>query len=1132
MRQLNKITFINSADYDYFELKVDGDIAVYGINDGGKTTCARAVMFGEHGAEKALNFGQGESMDYYFHKGQREGLLIYDYSETRSDGLVLPYCLIVSSQHIHFVTAAFDKSWVIVDGNKYTTDWSKIRASIDTQVGDVQVFSVSSMRNLEIILQGTYTGRDDDMRRMTKLFSMFSGRDGKPGAVAKVIESLWKNGEMKQEDMKRIIIERAEADKKERLEREPSFEVTSARSLSDGFDDGWKDFSQYVSGALPERMTLISDTYREYEAVRGQLRGFPSVINSVRKKKMDILESERQKAREKNELLSATSLEKTKLYDLLQDAFQQRAEAIGKLKGEIKTIKSDYNKYSQKEWEKNEKDILDLANSGKLNREVELLRKAIEAIEKSDEEYTRTLLDEIANQKSAHETLLSETHIDIAKLRKECLEDKKIADLNEKKAGVRAEAENAEPIKAERTELSRQKEMLNQEQKDIDRARDSLTKINGNTSLMDKFESGNDLSFLGKIGHEIISRFFKLVYVFICKELFDLDDLSEGAIEKKQQALAKAKKAYNARVEAYQDALKKETTRLSALYEGQISEVVRGYNDRENELTSNLNKSKTALDEFIKQKEEEIDKVRASNGIDVEDLKRKKTTCEEKEQRYDYLINNSGAIGQLENIRKKYATVSESQNRLDALNAEHKQKSQEEAGERKQIEEKIQGIEKELNSINTTVRQIEKDLSGFETRIPQLSALFSLEESALLDIIDKAPVVELDPGDEKRLCDYLDEWKEVSEKRKETIISLRAQCQALQGTLSPKDFFDFSIKPEDSLVSDADILRVADIVTRRNDASSEESIIPFLNNWRRTWNEYLRWIYKVGERATNLSNVTETARRLQSFINRNNEAHSILDIGFEIESGSDNPIVKKALELKECLDRNGVDIYSVDVTDGVDSNLFKLETLSENLRRRLVNIMSDFTKALSEYKYDAIPPEDFFTLYTCIKEENKARLRLLSVKEIGSTGTGLTTKSILTICFVGEALRQDKSSRTERNTIHIFVDEFGRIDHWNKDAIKKMCSTFGVLLFSAEPYASNETGGVKYGYALHYDKKTHHRGCKPIKEKRLRPVGAEPVVSDEPGGSEKEVTQDDDTLRRNEGVLDDVNNANNGIPTR
>ena len=61
MRQLVKITFINAADYDYFELKVDGDTA-YGINDGGKTTCARAVMYGEHGSINALNFGQAESI--------------------------------------------------------------------------------------------------------------------------------------------------------------------------------------------------------------------------------------------------------------------------------------------------------------------------------------------------------------------------------------------------------------------------------------------------------------------------------------------------------------------------------------------------------------------------------------------------------------------------------------------------------------------------------------------------------------------------------------------------------------------------------------------------------------------------------------------------------------------------------------------------------------------------------------------------------------------------------------------------------------------------------------------------------------------------------------------------------------
>ncbi len=95
MRQLVKITFINAADYDFFEMKVDGDTAVYGINDGGKTTCARAVMYGEHGSINALNFGQAESIDYYFHKGDKDGLLVYDYEDVRNDGLAIPYLSLI-----------------------------------------------------------------------------------------------------------------------------------------------------------------------------------------------------------------------------------------------------------------------------------------------------------------------------------------------------------------------------------------------------------------------------------------------------------------------------------------------------------------------------------------------------------------------------------------------------------------------------------------------------------------------------------------------------------------------------------------------------------------------------------------------------------------------------------------------------------------------------------------------------------------------------------------------------------------------------------------------------------------------------------------------------------------------------
>lgn len=1088
MRQLVKITFINSADYDYFELMVDGDVAVYGINDGGKTTCTRAVMYGEHGSVSAMNFGPGENIDYYFHKGQNEGLLIYDYVEVRPDGMILPYCLIISSQHIHFVTAAFNKKWVLMEDNKFTTNWSKIRTNIEQVSGDVQVMQVSSKRNLEIILQGTYNGRDDDLRRMSKQFSIFNGRDGKNGAVAKIIESLWKNGAMEQRHMKRIIIDRAEMDKVERLEREPSFDVSSARNLSDGFDDGWNDFSKYMSGELPTLMNQISEAYKEHGFLNDHLLRFPSIIHSMLELNSRMLENsitekgnldgEYKKQEEKNQ----------EAKERIKTSSDTRSEEIGGLKIKIQEAKNNFNKYTEKEWETHRNDINDLTKLGSLTAEITSLEKAIDAIKKNDEEYTKALVEQINTHKKNHENLEKETNTKIANINQNRYNDEKIKDLESKKANVKTEAESNEKIKAERQALATENDLLKQEQKDIERAKDSLAKINKSTSLVDRFESGEDLSFLGKIGHEIISRFFRLVYVFICKELFGLDDLSEKGIESKQAAFDIKKEKYNQRVRTYQTSLSKEVTRLSSIYEDQIASIIKGYKDQEDALVETLKTSKEELDIFIKEKEKEIENIRAAAGIDVELLAKNEKDLETKQARVRYLTSNATNITNLKLILDEYGKISEYENQLSALINEHNKKSKAEKEEEKRLDAELSSIKNKIEKIDSNIRDYSKDLQGYKKKLPQLSAGISIAQDVLEDMIARAQTVEMNPDQEKTLCDCLDDWSDYSEKLKTNLTMLRSQCLALQAMLSPKDFFEFSIKPEDSLATDADILRVAGIVNRRNNATSDESITPFLNNWRRTWNEYLRWIYKIGERATNLSNVIETARKLQSFVNRHNEAHSIESIEFEIESGSDNPIVTRAIELKDCLDSNGVDIYSVDVTEGIDSNLFKLETLSENLRRKLVNIMSGFTKALSEYKYDAIPPEDFFTLYTCIKEENKPKIRLLNVSGMGSTGTGLTAKAILTICFVGEALRQDKVLRTDKNAIHVFVDEFGRIDIWNKNAIKKMCQTFGVRLFSAEPYASNESGGVKYGYSLNYDKKTHHRDGKLIKERRLKPV--------------------------------------------
>lgn len=1086
MRELVKIIFINSADYDYFELKVDGDVAVYGINDGGKTTCARAVMYGEHGSIGALNFSQGESMDYYFHKGPNDGLMIYNYKDTRRDGISVPYCLVLSSQYIYFVPAAYRKEWFITSDGKLTTDWSKIRTNIEALEGDVKTYQVSSKRNLELILQGAYFERNEDMRSMSRMFNIFEGKDGRSSATARIIESLWKNGAMQQQDMKRIIIDRSEADKRERLDREPNFEISSARSLSNGFDDGWKDFSKYLSGELPELMNQISTSYKEYVRVSSEIKAYPAVIKSIRKHKRDLLEKTTKEEVSVSEDYGKCENERLELERVTETAGKERSRVIGEKEGYIKSIKQGYNRYFETDWVKNDKDISDWDNIASLNAEITALENTIRAIEDSDEAYTKTLLQEKEDRQKAYEALERTVSKQRIALKDEQMNDAILAGLIEKKAGVKDEAMRS--FFDRKASLKTEADEVSEEEKAIRRAEDCLQKINDGSVLSDKFESSEDLSFLGGMGRNIIRKFFRMVYAFICKELFGLESLSKDSIDKKKAVLQLKKDKYNEAVTEYTKDLQNEIKRLSTEYEKKISDINTAYAAKDADLVKQIVDSKVELETFLSEKDREIESVRRDKGIDVEDLKRKKVELEKKNERYDWLFCHKDVLSELKSIRRQFQELGLVQNELDALVKEDREKSIQEKESKSRKKHQCDELKDKRDELRSGIKKLNSDLNALEGKLEEIARVFSCELDTLKDMIEKAPETVVSEEDDKALSTYVDDWKSVFDSRNKLIMTMRTQCQALQGMLSDKDFFNFSIKPEDSLTSDSDILRVAETVTRRNDVTSDESIIPFLNNWRGTWNQYLRFIYQIAGRATELSNITRTTRDLQAFINRHNEAHSISEIRFEIEPGSDNQLVAAALALKECIDNNGVDVYTVEVTDGIDTNLFKLETISGDLRRRLIGYMSNFTKALSEYKLQYIPPEDFFTLYTCIKEENKPMLRLLNVHTVGSTGTGLTAKAILTIGFVGEALRSEGAAGKERNAIHVFVDEFGRIDPWNKEAIKKMCKTFNVRLFSAEPYASTEKGDVKYGYSLHYDKRTHHRGGMLIKERRLEPV--------------------------------------------
>lgn len=1085
MRQLVKITFINAADYDFFELKVDGDTAVYGINDGGKTTCARAVMYGEHGSINALNFGQAESIDYYFHKGDKDGLLVYDYEDVRSDGLAVPYCLIITSREINFVTARFSKEWILTANGMMTTEWSKIRERIALVENDVKVYNVSSKRNLEFILQGSYADKNDDLRRLARHFSIFEGKNGKTCAAAKMIESLWKNGAMQQDDMKRIIIDRTESNNRERYEREPAFKIDAARTLADGFDEGWKDFEKYLSQELPSLMDKMSSSFSEYNACKKSINSFPSLLASAIAIKTEALSHLAEDIKSLDTQIKKAEDDLQNLKNAHKRSSDERQQHIGKLKGEIDSVTEAFNKHSESDWAKILIDIRDLERLQDLTGEQNVLENTVRDMESSAASFTKGLEEQKSDLEKAHHEFLLSSAAEELKINSAHQNDENLKELARKKEHSQEEA--AEILKEKSEALNQRESFLKDERKRLDLVEHVVDKYSDNESIADRFEKSNDLSFLGNLGKTVIGRFFKLVFAFICRELLGIKSLTREDYLKEVKELEQKQKAFEDDKKLFTNEFVQETARITKGYEEAIKSIDEQY---ENEISALLKTRKDKEEYFtnkISELKGQIEKVLHDNGIDTALLESKRKELTAITERCDYLFKNNGTISRQKSIREEYLSLEPRKNLLKSLKEEDAKESAVETRLEKDRDQDISSLKEKRGEFNKQLTAINKELKEKDSNLEELSRQTRLDLESLNESISQADIVRIPEDNLRTLSQYISEWRGLYEKSSQLLSSMRTECQALQGMLSPKDFFQFSIKPNDSQSSDSDILRIAGIVSRRNDSASEESINQFLNNWRQSWNQYLRIIYKIAERASELSSIEETVRHIQTFINKHNDAHSISGIRFEVERGSENKLVKIALDVKSYLDNNGIDVNLIDVSDGVDSNLFMLENVSENIRRHLVGLMSEFAKCVKEYRPTAIPPEDFFTLYTCIKEENKPELRLTNINQIGSTGTGLTVKAVLTIGFVGEALRSDSSGNRGQNAIHVFVDEFGRIDPWNKKTIANMCSKFNVRLFSAEPYASNEKGDVKYGYSLNYDKRTHHRSGKLIKELKLTP---------------------------------------------
>ena len=1006
--------------------------------------------------------------------------------------MIFPYCAIVlSTSACYFVTDSFHPSWVMTEDGKLITNWSGIRQRIaayqEKEKVELKVFDVGRIVHFGEILQGTgvFSG-NDDIKEMTRRFSLFSGKDGRVSGSARIINSLWLNSKFSQNDLKRILIDRIEADNDMGYEREPEFKVNEIRVSANDFEGGWNDYNCYVTGELPDRMRDICSSLHRFDRLKEEADRFPSVLASAIHAKRGLRDSFSKRVSElepkKEAALSA--------YDEKVEEFKKRKEErdkkLGVVEDRMKSAKNNYEAYDAEFWKERDRDIEDLDNIGYLNSEKESLRKQIDVIERKSESLTKDLI----YQKDSIEKELADLKVSVAEENVELINsrdnDPALRPLEQKRISVRDDVVNI--VLLDKYNTLKEKEVLCDNKKEsISSTEKVITKLEKGDDYVSEFistEEGKSVSI--GLGKGVFSRIFRAVLMYVCRTIFGISSFTRTDFEKERDGYARMLED----LEVAKKDLKKETedkiVELLGEYEKQIVEIKKPYNqkiDRNNELVSMRSRY---VESEVERINGLIDEIQKNAGIDLDRLKDLKHTFEVRSKRCNYLLLNREEITRLKNIRAEHSRLEEYRVRYESISKENNVFDESENKKLESLRKVVFGYEEDIKRLKGEIILLNKEFTKYDSLLNDYAKNMGYDDVHILsEIIESSALVNL--GEIKSFEEYFSAWNQSSDNQRMTLSTLKERVDNLKGILSKRDYFQFSLKPTDSLVSDSDYLRVARVVEMRNDPASGQSIEAFLNAWREMANNYLRTIYKIGNNARKHKYVDDVVQKIASFINRYNSSDAIERVRFEVEDGSNNELVRIAMELTSIIDRYQINLDVVDIADGLDNSLYLFENISDSLRNMLAGVMKKFSKAVSAYEKDAIPPEDFFTVYIWIKEVDKPEVKQYDLEGVGSTGTRITSKTIVAMGLVGEVVSNENKNRKESNIVHVFLDETGRIDNDNKQLIYDICDKFNLRIFMLEPEGKPSIGDFSYRWAFEYDKATHTRIGKPVTRRLKEP---------------------------------------------
>jgi len=334
MKYLNKIIFINSANINYAEISVDGNVHFTGTQGVGKSTVLRALLFFYNADKQRLGIQHGQRPFDEFYFRQSNSHILYEVM--REEGA---YTILVSRYQgrasWRFIDASYQREWLIDKTGQVMSDWVKIRERIDKHV------AVSARIDSGAMFKDIIFGNTHD-HKYTRYALVQSAHYQN---IPRSIQNVFLNTKLDADFVKNTIIQSM-------AEEDLPVDLQTYRRLVTDFEreydeiDCW--FRQAKDGSYPIRQQAqkIAEQGRTIVALDQQMLDVWHALNyavAESEKRVPLLEAEMKEARAKAAAEKTKEQELTAEYNKEKDSLNQQ---LGAKKGKLQEITQKHKDFA------------------------------------------------------------------------------------------------------------------------------------------------------------------------------------------------------------------------------------------------------------------------------------------------------------------------------------------------------------------------------------------------------------------------------------------------------------------------------------------------------------------------------------------------------------------------------------------------------------------------------------------------------------------------------------------------------------------------------------------------------------------------------------------------------------------